>query len=133
MLQTADKGRQERHKVLTRAQAQIMTNIVLQNKRASLKKTRNPKDDDNLEKMRSKKPLLEQEKKKKQKEKDPSETPATMDFVEVSTSKKKKMKKEKKTGTHKSPSFLYRKNRPAANSVVITPEAGIYTESKSRE
>ena len=49
MLQIAEEDRQERRKVLNRARAQIMTNIVIQNEKTSLKRTCNPKDDGNLE------------------------------------------------------------------------------------
>ena len=59
MLQTAEQDRYEGHKVLNRDQTQIITNIVLQNKKASLKRTRKPKDDGNLEERRLKKPLME--------------------------------------------------------------------------
>ena len=65
-LQTGVRDRQE-DKVLNRAQAQIMTDIVLESERTSLKSTSNPKDDDKLEKRRAKKPLLDKENKKKQK------------------------------------------------------------------
>ena len=95
MLQTTEKDRQERHKLLNRTQAQIMTKIVIQNERANLKRTRNLKDDDNLDEWRSNKPLVEKEKKKNQKENKTSETPATMDFVEVGTRRKKTTKKQK--------------------------------------
>ena len=37
-LETAKKGREERHKMLNRAQAQILTNVGLQNERSSLKR-----------------------------------------------------------------------------------------------
>ena len=96
MLQTAEADRQERHKVLNRAQAQIMTNIVLQKEKTRIKTTRNAKYDDNLEERRPKKPLLEKVRKKNQKEKDTSETLATMDFVKVSKRKKKRTKKKRK-------------------------------------
>ena len=64
MPQTAEKDGQERHNI---AQAQIMTNIVLQNERASLKRTRYQKNDDNLEDRRSKILCWKKRKKKKHK------------------------------------------------------------------
>ena len=130
MLQTAEEDRQERRTVLNRAHAQIMTNLVLQNERTSLKRVRNPKDDDNLEERRPKKPLLEKEGKKKQKKGETSDTSATMDPVEVSKRRKKRTKTKKKTGGENEgipsvPAPRARKKRPAVNSVVITPEAGM--------
>ena len=73
---------------------------------------------------------MEKEKKKKQKEKETSETPVTMDFVEISTRKKKRTKKKKKTGGENEgtpivPAFHARKKRPMVNSVIISPEAGM--------
>ena len=47
--------------VLNRAQAQIMTKIVRQNERVSLKRTRYTKDDENHEEWSAKKPLVEKE------------------------------------------------------------------------
>ena len=73
---------------------------------------------------------MEKEKKKKQKEKETSETPVTMDFVEVSTRKKKRTKKKKKTGGENEetpivPAFRGQKKRPVVNSVIIAPKAGM--------
>ena len=82
-LETAEKGREERHKMLNRAEAQILTNIVLQNERSSLKRTRSPKDDDNPEERRPKKPLLQKDQTKKPKEKENSETLITGQFGRV--------------------------------------------------
>ena len=45
-LETAEKGREKRHKMLNRAQARILTNIVLLNERSSLKRTRSLNNDD---------------------------------------------------------------------------------------
>ena len=81
--------------MLNRAQAQIMTNIVLQNERFSLKRTRSPKDDDNPQEKRPKKPLLKKDRTKKPKEKENSETLVTTDnLTKVSTRKKKRRSKE---------------------------------------
>ena len=107
-----------------------MTNLILLNERTSLKRTRNPKEDDNLEECRSKEPLLDKEKKKKPKEKDTSETLATMDSAEVSKRRKKRTKTKNKTGRENegTPRVLVpraRKKRQAVNCVVITPEAGM--------
>ena len=48
-VQTAEKDRQERNKVRNRAQAQLVNNIVLQNEKANLKRARDPRDEDKLE------------------------------------------------------------------------------------
>ena len=105
-LETAEKGREERHKMLNRAQAQILTNVVLQNERSSLKRTRSPKDDDNPEKRRPKKPLLEKDR-KKPKETENSKTLVTTDnLAEVSNrktrGKERKRIQEKKKQTRRS-------------------------------
>ena len=71
-----------------KSQAQMLTNIVLQNERSSFKRTRSPKDDDNPEERRPKKPLLKKKQTKKLKEKENSETLITTDnLAEVSTRK----------------------------------------------